>query len=87
MPSGTHSVYLAPHGVGSVAIALIILGAYAWALRGEGYKRAPGLRSMFRTTPLIAIALGAFFVLVFGPIAYWVLTESGSHGETCILCN
>jgi hypothetical protein len=34
---------------------------------------------MFPVTPLIAIALTAFFVLVFGPIAYWVLARSGSQ--------
>ena len=72
---------LASHAVGLLAIALITLGVYAWAMRGEGYtlgRLGFGQRSW--ATPLIAIALTAFFVLVFGPIAFWVLARSGSQG-------
>ncbi len=53
---------------------------YAWAILGEGYAlKRLGFGQCSRVTPLIAIALTAFFVLVFGPIAYWVLARSGSQ--------
>jgi hypothetical protein len=38
-----------------------------------------GFGQCSRVTPLIALALTALFVLVFGPIAYWVLARSGSQ--------
>ena len=72
---------VAPHAVGLLAIVLITLGVYAWAMRGEGYALGRlGLGQCSGATPFIAIALTAFFVLVFGPIAYWVLARSGSQG-------
>jgi membrane protease YdiL (CAAX protease family) len=45
------------------------------------HVRAPGLRPSQRSwaTPLIAIALIAFFVLVLGPLADWVLAKCGSQ--------
>src|SRR5262245_66478842 len=50
-------------------------------MRGEGYTLGRlGFGQCSRATPLIAIALTAFFVLVFGPIAFWVLARSGSQG-------
>jgi membrane protease YdiL (CAAX protease family) len=69
---------LAAHAIGLVAIALITLGVYAWAILGEDYAlKRLGFGQCSWTTPLLAIALTAFFVLVFGPIAYWVLARSG----------
>lgn len=74
-------VTLAAHATGLVAIVLITLGVYAWATFGEGYTlRRMGFGQCSWATPLLAIALTAFFVLVFGPIAYWVLARSGSQG-------
>jgi membrane protease YdiL (CAAX protease family) len=64
--------------MGLVAIVLVTLGVYAWAILGEGYAlKRLGFGQRSWTTPLLAIALTAFFVLVFGPIAYWVLARSG----------
>jgi membrane protease YdiL (CAAX protease family) len=63
-----------------VAIALITLGVYAWAILGKGYAlKRLGFGRCSRVMPLLAIALTAFFVLVFRPIAYWVLAMSGSQ--------
>ena len=74
-------VTLAAHAIGLVAIVLITLGVYAWAMFGEGYTlRRMGFGQSSWATRLLAIALTAFFVLVFGPIAYWVLARSGSQG-------
>jgi len=71
---------LAAHAIGLVAIALITLGVYAWAILGEDYAlKRLGFGQCSWVTPLLAIALTAFFVLVFGPIAYWVLAISGSQ--------
>ena len=63
-----------------LAIVLITIGVYAWAILGEGYAlKRLGFGQCSWVTPLLAIALTAFFVLVFGPIAYWVLAISGSQ--------
>lgn len=71
---------LAAHAISWLAIALITIGVYAWAILGEGYAlKRLGFSQCSRMTPLFAIALTAFFVLVFGPIAYWVLAISGSQ--------
>ena len=72
---------LAAHGISLLAIVLITLGVFAWAILGEGYalKRLGFGQCSWMTTPLLAIALTAFFVLVFGPIAYWGLARSGSQ--------
>ncbi len=71
---------LAAHAIGLLAIVLITLGVYAWAILGEGYAlKRLGFGQCSLVTPLLAIALTAFFVLVFGPIAYWVLAISGSQ--------
>jgi membrane protease YdiL (CAAX protease family) len=71
---------LAAHAIGLLAIVLITLGVYAWAILGEGYAlKRLGFGQCSWVTPLLAIALTAFFVLVFGPIAYWVLAISGSQ--------
>jgi len=59
---------------------VITLGIYAWTILGEDYAlKRLGSGQCSRVTPLIAISLTAFFVLVFGPIAYWVLARSGSQ--------
>jgi membrane protease YdiL (CAAX protease family) len=72
---------LAAHAVPLLAIVLITLGVYVWAMRGEGYAlERLGFGRWSWATPLIGIALTAFFVLVFGPIAYWVLARSGTPG-------
>jgi membrane protease YdiL (CAAX protease family) len=72
---------LGAHAIGLLAIVLIALGVYAWAILGEGYAlERLGFRQVSWATPLLAIALTAFFVLVFGPIAYWVLARAGSQG-------
>ena len=71
---------LVVHAIGVIAIALITLGVLTWATCGEGYAlRRMGFRQFSWATPVLAIALTAFFVLVFGPIAYWVLEWSGSQ--------
>jgi hypothetical protein len=71
---------VAAHAISLLAIALITVGVYAWAILGEGYAlKRLGFGQCSRVTPLLAIALTAFFVLVFGPIAYWVLAISGSQ--------
>jgi membrane protease YdiL (CAAX protease family) len=71
---------LAAHAIGLLAIVLITLGVYAWAILGEGYAlQRLGFGQCSWATPLFAIALAAFFMLVFGPIAYWVLARSGSQ--------
>ena len=63
-----------------LAIVLITIGVYAWAILGEGYAlKRLGFGQCSWVTPLLAIALTAFFVLVFGPIAYWVLARTGSQ--------
>ena len=65
-----------------LAIVLITIGVYAWAILGEGYAlKRLGFGQCSWVTPLLAIALTAFFVLVFGPIASWVLARSGSQGQ------
>jgi len=70
----------AAHAIGLLAIVLITLAVYAWASLGEGYAlRQLGFGQCSRATPLLAIALTAFFVLVFGPMAYWVLARFGSQ--------
>jgi uncharacterized protein len=72
---------LPAHAIGLLVIVLITLGVYAWAMFGEGYAlQRLGFAQCSWGTPLLAIALTAFFVLVFGPIAYWVLARSGSQG-------
>src|SRR5258708_22934405 len=73
-------VTLAAHAVGLLAIVLITLGVYAWAILCGGYALPRlGFGECSWATPLLAITLTAFFVLVFGPIAYWVLARSGSQ--------
>jgi uncharacterized protein len=72
---------LTSHAVGLLAIVLITLGVYVWAVLGEGYAlERLGFGRCSWATPLIGIALTAFFVLVFGSIAHWVLARSGSPG-------
>jgi len=72
---------LAAHAIGLLAIVLITLGVYGWATFGEGYTlRHLGFGQCSWATPLLAIALTAFFVLVFGPIAYWVLAKFSLQG-------
>jgi uncharacterized protein len=47
---------------------------------GEGYAlQRLGFGQCSWAMPLLAVALTAFFELVFGPIAYWVLARSGSQ--------
>jgi uncharacterized protein len=71
---------LAAHAISLLAIALITLGVYAWAILSEGYAlKRLGFGQCSWVTPLLAIALTAFFALVFGPIACWVLSISGSQ--------
>ena len=71
---------LAAHAISLLAIVLITTGVYAWAILGEGYAlKRLGFGQCSWVTPLLAIALTAFFVLVFGPIAYWVLAIAGSQ--------
>ena len=71
---------LAAHAIGLLAIVLIAVGVYAWAIFGECYAlRRLGFGQCSWATPLLAVALTAFFVLDFGPIAYWVLAISGSQ--------
>jgi membrane protease YdiL (CAAX protease family) len=76
-----HPATLAAHAVGLMAIAVIALGVFAWATCAEGYTlRRMGFGQCSWATPLLAIALTAFFVLLFGPIAYWVLARCGLQG-------
>jgi membrane protease YdiL (CAAX protease family) len=71
---------LAAHAIGLLAIVLITIGVYTWAIFGEGYVlQRLGFGQCSWATPLLAITLTAFFVLVFGPIAYWVLARTGSQ--------
>jgi membrane protease YdiL (CAAX protease family) len=71
---------LAAHAIGLLAIVLIALGVYAWAILGEGYAlQRLGFGQCSWATPLLAIVLTGFFVLVFGPIAYRVLAGIGSQ--------
>ena len=66
------------HAVGLLAMVLITLWVYAWEMFGEGYApQRLALGQYSSLTPLLAVALTAFFVLVFGPIAFWVLARSG----------
>jgi len=76
-----HPATLAAHAIGLIAIAVITLGVFAWATCGEGYTlRRMGFGQCSWATPLLAIALTAFFVLLFGPIAYWALARCGLQG-------
>jgi len=76
----SYPLTLAAHAIGLLAIVLITLAVYAWASLGEGYSlRRLGFGQCSRATPLLAIALTGFFVLVFGPMAYWVLARFGSQ--------
>jgi len=69
---------LAAHAIALLAIVLITLGVCAWAMLGEGYTlQRLGFGQCSWATPLLAIALTAFFLLVFGPIAYCVLARFG----------
>src|SRR5262245_31793326 len=71
---------LAAHAIGLLVIVLITLGVYARATFGEGYAlHRLWFRQCSWATPLLAITLTAFFVLVFGPIASWVLERSGTQ--------
>jgi hypothetical protein len=72
-----HPLALGAHAIGLLAIAMIALAVYARAILGEGYAlERLGFRHVSWVTPLLAIALTAFFVLVVGPIAYWVLARA-----------
>jgi uncharacterized protein len=76
-----HPPTLGAHAIGLLAIALIALAVFAWAILGEGYApESLGFRQVSWATLLVAIALTAFFVLVFGPIAYSVLARAGLQG-------
>src|SRR5262249_52792795 len=67
------------HAIGLLAIGFIVVLVYARAVHAEGYSlRRFGLRGLSWSTPLLAIALTGFFVLVFGPIAYWALDKTGA---------
>ena len=76
-----HPAILDAHAVSLFAIVLITLGVYAWAILAQGYglKRL-GFGQVSWATPLLAIALTAFFILIFGPITYWVLLRVGGPG-------
>jgi uncharacterized protein len=76
-----HPPALGAHAIGLLAIVMIAFAVYAWAILGEGYTlERLGFRHVSWVTPLLAIALTVFFVLVVGPIAYWILARAGSQG-------
>src|SRR5215467_2544253 len=59
-------ITLTAHAIGLFAIMLITLGVYAWAIFGEGYPlRSLGFGQCSWATPVLAITLTTFFVLVF----------------------
>jgi membrane protease YdiL (CAAX protease family) len=67
----------ASHAIGLAAIVLIVTGVYAFAVYGEGYslRRLGFARLSWRITPLLGIVLAAFYILVFGPLAFQALAK------------
>jgi len=79
--AGPNLPVLVANALGLAAIALIALAVITWAILGEGYRwRRLGLGNWSLLTPLSAIALTAFFVFVFGPLASWALAGLGDRG-------
>jgi len=77
---GPNPPTLVSHASGLLAIFLIALTVYGWALFKEGYDlQRLGFAQMSWLTPIVALVLTAFFILVFGPIAYWLLLKSGAQ--------
>lgn len=76
---GAPSLGLHLAGVG--AIAAIVVAVYAIAMRREGYSLAQlGFGALSWRTPLLGLALAAFFIFAFGPFAYWLLATLGLGG-------
>lgn len=70
---------LIAHVVGLSAIVAIAVGVYAMAVLDEGYTLSRlGFGKLGWTTPVMALALVALFVLVFGPFAYWLVAQLGA---------
>ena len=78
-PWSSGSPAIIAHLPGLLAIALIVLGVYAIAIYREGYTlHCLGFGQISWWTPLLALVLAAFFVVGFGPIAYWMLARLGA---------
>ena len=77
---GPNPPTLVARAIGMLAIMLVVLAVYSWALLKKRYDlQRLGFDRISWLTPLISIALTIFFVLIFGPIAYWLLTKSGTQ--------
>jgi membrane protease YdiL (CAAX protease family) len=69
------------HVIGFAGIVLVVVVVYAFALNSEGYTWGRlGFAQISWLTPLLGVALAAFFVLVFGPLASHALTKLGATG-------
>ncbi len=75
----------ATHAIGLAAIILIVIGVYTFAVCGEGYSlRHLGFaRLSWQATPLLGIVLAAFYMFVFGPLAFQALAKfnAGDFGK------
>ena len=73
--------FLLVHVISVVAIAALVAVTYAIALRHEGLPiDRLGFARVSLMTPFLALALTLFFVLIFGPLAYWALAQLGPAG-------
>jgi membrane protease YdiL (CAAX protease family) len=69
---------LLAHLIGLAAIVVIAIGVLVVAVWGEGYTWSDlGFGRLDGWTPVIAMLLTAFFVLIFGPFAYWLVGRLG----------
>jgi hypothetical protein len=69
--ASTLSSSIASHVLGVLAILAIVVAVYAIAVRYEGYSLARlGFGALSLWTPIIALAVAAFHVLIYGPFAY-----------------
>jgi uncharacterized protein len=69
------------HVLSLSAIVLIVLWVYVIAIRREGYTVLRlGFGKLSMWTPIQATTLTAFFILAFGPVAYWLVARIGAGG-------
>ncbi len=72
---------LAAHAIGLLAIVLLVIGVYAAAFLLEGYDwQRLGFAKISWHTPLLGLALAAFFIFIFGPLATQALKSFDTAG-------
>ena len=65
---------------GLLGIVAVVVWVYVWTLRCEGYTLSRlGFGRLSWLTPVLAVALALFFILIFGPFAYWALARLGAQ--------